>query len=1025
MNPGLFEQEARVRREIFALGDVSWPSGETCLPGFKVGFAGPGGSGKSSMVRALLGQQADDFLASCNYHFRTTIPTEYRYGADFQLSARRTKDGTWVPIHSKGAPLDLTECLSQVGCSFDAASILLPLPILREWGVVLVDMPCVGSESHLDGLARNELAQCDAVVWVMDSRRWGLSDHEIEFLHALQFHPLMFILNIREDDLIPTAIPVEVKDVSFRGPMFPGVFPVISAMCYQDPSQERQLLLDMLSLLRKAQMEQDPRDILTKPSLLQTVEQLRVSIAETAECRLRAFQKMLDEGRPLDGIKALHGILTLQHHLMNQVPQSLANLREVQKELEKAIACNLNEEYRAAVIKAEELARDYNIRAGANTKNSFSDADQEGEQFGGAFTKPREELHQFIENALQDKDDLMLGEHDILALEMLDVEISDGRIEIALLGMFSSGKSALVNRLLGVQINDQNSELLPTKPTVTTATVNRLEWAETRQLNKVDWLEKSELNFLQNQPGVGIRVREQEIIAFEQWVKKGTVLLEECDIQEFESPKGGQPVKGEKLFENLVHAVRVGGKFPNYIVPLPGSRLAGRVRVTKFHGAKPGLIQGMPLSEAFPIAEKPEVSLQIQMMHIGTPHPLLKHGAIVDTPGTDSHIPHHRTLSRSLIKQRRIPIIYCFLSTQPGGIEDKSNLQVLLDAGAETMRRVFFVITRKGDIETDNREELRRHVRLKLDTMGMPVQGLHFIELLKFPDPEFKDFSNQISEFIKAEHGPQLCTWAARARDLLKQTGENAAKNLANFELEISDRIAKEADLKAKLEKVNRIYKELPLSQDWGAPYLRRRVKNEIERSCEKISDAIGMLQGREDFNGFATRLDNEEEDLNKSVNRAIHQVINAMQSKLKTELAEVKAGKLADYRFEEVDYFDLSAVVTLAKDVDFSALDAFWSGLTYKPQIDKVRSTISSSWSQARSKGLNACAEIIELSITYCQNEVGRSADSIKVELELVGLSDPLEQTRRQKQLGNAKERANDWVKRFKNWEEKYAKKV
>ena len=89
------------------------------------------------------------------------------------------------------------------------------------------------------------------------------------------------------------------------------------------------------------------------------------------------------------------------------------------------------------------------------------------------------------------------------------------------------------------------------------------------------------------------------------------------------------------------------------------------------------------------------------------------------------------------------------------------------------------------------------------------------------------------------------------------------------------------------------------------------------------------------------------------------------------------------------------------------------------------LRSTISSSWSQARSKGLNACAEIIELVITHCQNEVGRSADTIKVELELVGLSDPEEQTRQQTQLGKAKECADAWVKRFKSWEEKYAKKI
>lgn len=896
MNPGLFELEALVRREVISLGDLLFPAGESQLPGFRVAFAGPGRSGKTSLVRALLGEQADNWLALGDQQLPSEVPTEYRYGACPELSVRRTKDGSWMPVRSLTAPLNLSESLRQVGCSFDALSISLPLPALREWDAVLVDTPPVGVTARLDGLIGNELARCDAVIWVMDSRRWGLSDHEIEFLHALP-RPLIFLSNNREADLIPTGIPVEVKEVPFNGPRFPGVFPIISVACHQDLSQERQLLFDLLGLLRRAQLEQGEPGLPPRPALLGAVEQLRTSIAAAAGSKLRSLQRIIVEDRHLDGLKALRGLQELMGRLRGQIPESLANLLEIRKALETA--GDLDAAYCAAIVKAEELARTYNIRAGAKAGNSFSEAGPHDSQFGDSFTKPRNELHKFLENVLQVQDDLMLGKHDILALGNLCSDIEDGRVEIALLGMFSSGKSALVNSLLGVPINDLDSELLPTKPTVATATVNRLEWADAKQLNKVDWLDDAELFFLQNKPGVGVRVREQEITAFEKWVKTGAVRFEDCDIQEFDPPKGAKPLSAEKLFESLLQEVRwQKGGFRSFILEGSKSRLAGRVKVRKFCGARPGLVPGMPLKEAFLIAESPEVSLQIRMMHIGAPHQLLKHGAIIDTPGTDSHIPHHRTLSRGLIKKSRVPIIYCFLSSQPGGREDSDNLQVLLDAGEETMRRVFFVITRKGDIEEANREELRRHVRTQLDKIGMPVQALHFIELLKFADPEFKDFSAQLTEFIKAGHAPQLCTWAAVARDLLAQAAANACHNLADLELEITDRAAKVGELEAKLGQVKRIALELS-SGVWGAPYLRRRVSDEIERGCGKISDVIDALQDRDDFNGLAARLESEEEELNASFLAALPKIINAMQSKLKAELAGVRAGKPADYRFE------------------------------------------------------------------------------------------------------------------------------
>lgn len=1023
MNRGFFELEALVRKEALGLKNVSWPPMGSNYPGFRVGFAGLAGSGKTSLIRALLGQQVDSILTPYIHYTRTITPTEYRYGQDLKLFVKRTKDDSWLTVHTNRLPIDLAGYLRQVGCDFNAVTLELPIPILREWNAVFVDLPPIGIEPHMDALARHELAQCDAVVWIMDSRRWGLGDHEIKMLETdLRFLPMVFLSNIREDDLIPTGVPVEAKDVPFIGPKFPMVFPVISLECRHESSPERQLILDILGILRRRQLEQSQGAIFNKHS----VEKLCLAIAEAEECRLRSLLRRLDGGSPLDVLKVLDGIQGLQKYLKEKVHISLTNLTNIQEELITYEKFTIEDEYQAIVSRAEKLSQTYNIRAGAKTKNHFAGYKPTEDRFGEVFARPRDELRGFIGNILQVSDDLMLGDHDIRVLKSLDSEICDGRIEIAMLGMFSSGKSALVNRLLGATINDQESELLPTKPTVTTATINRLEWADTRQLNGVDWLEETELVFLEDQPDVGIRVRvrEQEIKAFEQWAKTGAICFAECDIQEFEPQNKKVSVKGSELFDNLLRVVRkAGGKFTLYMNRRPELRLAGRVVIHKFHGNRPALTKGMPLKDAFRLAERPDVALQIQMLHIGTPHPLLKHGAIIDTPGTDSHILHHRELSRSLIKKRRVAVIYCFLSTQPGGIEDKNNIQILIDAGTETMRRVFFVITRKGDIQKEECEELRAHIQSRLESLEIPMQGIHFIELLKFPDPEFEDFSNQVSEFIKSEHKPQLTIWSMRAQDLLKQAGVNAATNLADLELEEKDRASKKEELERILGRVKQIAKDLSQSKEWGADYLRRRTDWEITQACEEISEKISALQNHHDFDEFNSWLDKKEDDLNESILKALRKNINVMQSKLKSELAEIRAAKPVDFYFEDDNFFDLSSVVTKASNINFSIWDAILDGFSYKPQVINARTYISQRWSYAINKGKATCKDLVEKAIVHCKDEVGRAEDQVKGELESVRPCDLLELEQRRKLLIKTIKCANDWVRRFNDWEKKNVK--
>ena len=726
----------------------------------------------------------------------------------------------------------------------------------------------------------------------------------------------------------------------------------------------------------------------------------------------------------LERLDALRALLTFQNHLNQIVIPTQTRLKVTQDQIENHIRTPIEECFEANVRRAKRLAVTYNIRAGAKKKTTGA-PNHEGNQayFGERFIKPRAELEAFLQNALQTKDELMLGTHDVKALEGLSDNIRDGRVEIALLGVFSSGKSALVNRLLGVPINDQDSELLPTRPTVTTATVNRIEWAQSKQLNGVEWLDETELTFLQKDSNVGVRVREIEILAIQHWLKTGTVKIEECEFQEFEPKHNLRPLDGRALLDSLLRAVAGrNGRCPTYLDIEPDARHAGKVTIRKFHGARPNLVAGMLLKDAFKLAERPEVALQVAMLRVGYPHPLLKFGAIIDTPGTDSHLPHHRTLSRSLVSKRRVPVIYCLPSSSPGGIEDRRNLKVLLDGGAETMRRVFFVITRKGDIVTAaERDEVRRYVKQRLADFGMPVQSLHFIELLQFVDQEFIDFSAQLTEFIKAEQGPQLAAWSNRARTILQQASENATTQLSELDLKETERALQETSCKRRFEALLSLAGTVVGSREWGAPYVIRRVDEQIVAACATLDEAIKDLNDKDQFDDFASSLAWAVKDLNRKGIEVTRRSLHALHSKFSSELGAIKERPPVEFMLDDDDYFDASAAITAAESVDFSMLGAIWSGFNYGPQVEKARKAIARPWEATRKKGLEAYRKAVNASLEYYQTEVFRILEQAGKELESIQIRDPAEQEFLRERLSSAKILADGWVKRFSDWEKQY----
>ena len=1019
MRPGLLEIESLVRREAASMGQACWPPIGSVIPGLRIGIGGPARSGKSTIARALLGREADEWVGRVERHSRTQTPVEYRFGQKSVLALRRPKEDGWTsPAHLPKAA-DIAKVLEEVAFTYSSARVEAPVPALLHWAASIVDLPPVGIEPHLDALALQELAACDGVLWVMHPR--GLGDAEVAMLRRLDGIPVAFLSNVWEDHLSPTSLPVEVFQVPVREAAFPSAIPLIGANCL-DPGEERSLLIDLLGVLRRAQWESGPLQLVqTLPS---SIEELRATLAARAERTLALARQKLVAGGPLERLEALRALQAYVQRTGPALAQVLQRLKEAKTHAEWHARTPVEEFYESKVQRAGRLTATYNVRAGAKSSRGSAAVEGAQAQFGEQFIRPRLELGSFLQNALQSSTELMLGDHDVAALEGLSNDIRDGRVEIALLGVFSSGKSALVNRLLGVPINDRDSALLPTRPTVTTATVNRLEWAKTRQLNGVDWLEETELTLLQWQEGVGIRVREHEIVALRRWLEDGTVKLEDCEVEEFRPVKGTRPLLSDRaLLENLFHmAGGPKGRCPDYLPHENQRRLPGKVRVARFRGDRPKLKPGMSLKEAFKLAERPEVSLQVAMLRIGYPHPLLEFGAIIDTPGTDSHVPHHRTLSRSLVRRRRVPVIYCFLSTQPGGIEDRNNIQILLEAGAETMQRVFFVITRKGDIPPPERDELRRHVKKRLDSFRMPVQGLHFIELVNFVDQEFEDLSRQLTEFIKEQQGPQLAAWSHRARDVFRQAQGTATSQLSNLDLEEKARARREAECAKRVHDLEAVSAAVSESREWGAPYARRRYDDGTGRPCSTIDEKIGELRHRSLFDGFNEVLDGDVATLNSGASRVIRGALGALHSKLTSEMGELHVDAPARFTVDEEQFFDASAAITAAERVDFSAWDAWWDGLSYGPQVEKARGSIARPWATAKGEGLEKSRKALENGIRHYKNEVNRALSKARRELEATKRMDPEAQERLRQRLKAARDLGKNWVKRFSDWERKYA---
>lgn len=155
----------------------------------------------------------------------------------------------------------------------------------------------------------------------------------------------------------------------------------------------------------------------------------------------------------------------------------------------------------------------------------------------------------------------------------------------------------------------------------------------------------------------------------------------------------------------------------------------------------------------------PKAALMIDKIRVCRPHAQLRHLTIVDTPGNDSCIPYHHTMSRSYIEEHTNSPVICFVDgKRAGGLSDKKNIQDLLDLSEKRdthlnlQNRTFFLITKRDEIRAEDRSEVINKADEIIRERGWSNPSIHLVDSVAAAmDPNDLDwltFTKAVRDFI-------------------------------------------------------------------------------------------------------------------------------------------------------------------------------------------------------------------------------------------------------------------------------------
>jgi hypothetical protein len=254
------------------------------------------------------------------------------------------------------------------------------------------------------------------------------------------------------------------------------------------------------------------------------------------------------------------------------------------------------------------------------------------------------------------------------------------------------------------------------------------------------------------------------------------------------------------------------------------------------------------LGQAFDaVKENPAIALRVGCLHVGFDHPLLQHASIIDTPGTDAPIPHHRKVAREIIKDKGCPVLYCFLGTRAGGREDRENLRLLKEwgIGKTDLSRFFFVITMKGQIRAADHAEVRAAVKGSLSEVGIPASQLYFTEVVQEQNDDFHALKNDVSRFVAQSRGPLFASWVTSARRVVGDVHGRYERRLLAMAEDEKSRAARELQLQNDARFVSTITADFERSTEWGVAWAASRVASVVGTKAAEIDALIEGLTTR------------------------------------------------------------------------------------------------------------------------------------------------------------------------------------
>ena len=1028
--PGAIRSTISIGR---ALGTVPFLSE---MRPFTLALVGPVDGGKTALVRSLLQGPSSDVAALAERPGPDTLsPVEYVPGAQLRLllglGGTANRPQRWVE-----ACLDDSEVLRRPDLNW--VRVETPSPILAQWNVRLVDYPSIEVADELVHDRYSALSSPDTgILYVVPGR--GLTDADTQALELLRRQRVAVVESIREDELLPTRSLLQT--VELPGLACPFVVPVLAFRAHgakrEQGERERALLRSCAALLRA--------DSIPPGQLGQRREEVRRARADVRAglgARLEALYDVRNAESSVDRLRAVLSAVSLE--------RDAGALESLDTSLTQLMACLERSDAVTPSVRRELLRKDveavidaYNVEAGTRSVARASVPNGRILDFGARYVEAREELTGFLKNILE-HDELEMTQAERESVARLISEVGSDRIEVALLGRFSSGKSSLINALLGVPVDDRAPTLLPTSIRPETATVNRLEYAQGAVLRDVSWLERASLTFLSEttEPGQ-LRVHTDEIKAFHSWLRSGSVSVNQCSF-DFVGPEsrakalvGSRGGKRDPLraFDALWRSL----KFPeppsrfvyspkDWRTPkLPGGECPARVEIRRFERPVPGWPKAPTLRQAFDaVKSDPAVALRVGCLHVGFEHPLLEHASIIDTPGTDAPIPHHRRVAREIIKDKGCPVLYCFLGTRAGGREDRENLRQLKEwgIGKTDLTRFFFVITMKGLVPDAGHDEVRGAVKESLADVGVPSSQLYFTEVVREQNSEFRALKHDVSKFVAQSRGPLFSSWVASARRVLGDVHGRFERRLLALAEDEKTRTARLGQLEAEGQTLSAIAAEFECSRDWGAPWVKARISDIVANNAEEIDEFIAGLTTRESFEGIEDALGPAIEDLNEAAKRAVRAVTEGMSGKLKSSLAERLHGRTIDVRplLLEDDFFQSAGLLEAVEGLEWRGFGKkFWQwfgGADWNEDTGVNRGRISAPWAASRTAGEAALEAQVTSTLEHLRQELRRLKQAIESELDICSERDPPEAA---EALKKRRAHASAWLRRFDALERKF----